>query len=140
MIEYRIRTFDGPIDGFVMEGQQIKVAIFTVWLILSGVFLVILTLPFLFAPDTITALAPTCAWKEKEGKACPLCGMTSAFISISQGRFSKARQANGFSLYLYALLASNEILMLLLILKKVKKFRGRLEASVPAGTMKHGGV
>jgi len=102
-----------------MDSGQIKLAVFFVWIVLSGVILFTMVAPFLLSADTINAMVPRCECKSKYNKECPLCGMTTSFIYISQGQFTQAGMANGFSLYLYALFVVNEIAIMLVLIKKI---------------------
>lgn len=104
-----------------MEQSQMKLAMFVVWIILSGIILCILITPLLFTADKIRKVTPECQWK-KYNKECPLCGMTTSFIYISQGEFSQAVKSNSFSPYLYFVFVLNEILMIFVLFqKKVKR-------------------
>ena len=104
-----------------MDSGQIKLAIFFVWIVLSGVILCTLVAPFLLSADTINDMVPRCEWKSKYNQECPLCGMTTGFIYISQGQFTQAGMANSFSLYLYSVFVVNEIAIMLVLIKKIKR-------------------
>jgi len=68
--------------------------------------------PFIFSEDTISHLTPKCKWKTKYNRQCPLCGMTKAFILISQGNINEALKSNNSSFGLYILFIFNEIAFL----------------------------
>jgi len=78
------------------------------WLIVSAVIVPVLAAPFLLPPKTVLSLAPKCQWKARYGRECVLCGMTTGFILISQGRLNDALRRNRASIPLYAALAWNE--------------------------------
>jgi hypothetical protein len=101
-----------------MDADRLKTAFFAVWLILSGVILVLLFVPFIFPPESIQAAAPVCEWKTKYDVACPFCGMTRSFLHISRGEFSRAHTAHGLSLYLYTFLILNELVAALVLIRR----------------------
>jgi hypothetical protein len=72
---------------------------------------VVLLLPFVLPQATLASWVPTCAW-QLEGKACPLCGMTTAFYWLSAGDLPSALAANRFSVGLYACLVTNLVVLL----------------------------
>lgn len=82
---------------------------FVVWIVLSLITLFILAAPFVLPENTIYSLLPVCQSKLLTGKECPLCGMTSAFLTISKGNFPEAYLLNHGSLILYFLLAANQL-------------------------------
>ena len=101
-----------------MPITQLRTALFIVWIVLSTTILVVLITPFVISPETIYAIAPQCEWKARYGKECPLCGMTASFIYISKGEFTRARQSNGFSLFLYMAFAANTLTTMLTLGRK----------------------
>lgn len=102
-----------------MAGSDVKVSFLIVWVIISIIILVILVTPFVLPADTISVLVPDCEWKAKYNKECILCGMTTSFILISQGKFTQAIQSNGLSVWLYSILLLNEIFAGFFILTKL---------------------
>jgi hypothetical protein len=84
-----------------MNWTEVRQALLTAWLILSGAAAVALAAPFALAAESILALAPTCIWKATYGVECPSCGMTRAFILISQGSFAEAQTLNQLAVPLY---------------------------------------
>jgi hypothetical protein len=109
-----------------MEYKQVKVALFVVWIVLSGIILTILIVSFLLPAASVNAIVPKCEWKIKFNKPCPLCGMTTSFLAISRGRFKEADAANGLGIYLFSLFVSNEIVLTALLLFK-KAVKNRLQ-------------
>jgi len=108
------------------NAREIKLALSIVWLLISTAILMVLCTPFFFSEDSLVSLLPKCEWKEKYNKECPLCGMTTSFILISQGKFSEALSANNFSLYLYCIFVLNEITILIFLTdKKMFELRRR---------------
>jgi hypothetical protein len=105
-----------------MENKQIKLALSVVWIVLSGIILIILIVTFILPADSIDAIVPKCESKIKFNKPCPLCGMTTGFLDISRGQFKEASMANGFGIYLFSIFVSNEIVMVaVFLLKKGRK-------------------
>lgn len=99
-----------------MINDEIKVSFLTVWLVIGLVIFTILVTPFIFPTQSIKNLVPVCKWKLKYNKPCPLCGMTTAFINISDGNFSAAQKLNRFSGGLYSAFLINEIITLAFLL------------------------
>lgn len=91
-----------------MFAEQVRRALLITWLILSAAIFPILAAPFALPPRTIFSLAPRCEWKARYGRECVLCGMTTGFILISEGRLSDAVGRNRASIPLYAALVWNE--------------------------------
>ena len=90
-----------------METGQLKAALRVVWIIVSLLAVIPLSLPYALSPATIFALAESLA--VPHDKPCLLCGMTGSFILIAHGQFAQALAANRLSLPLYALLAVSAI-------------------------------
>jgi hypothetical protein len=106
-----------------VEYKPLKLAIFVVWIILSGIIFFILTAPFVFSENLIDKIVPQCEWKVKYNKGCSLCGMTRGFIYFSQGNFTRASELNRFSPYLYLLFVANDAaLTFVLFLKFGEKY------------------
>jgi len=89
-----------------------------VWITLSLAFLMILAAPFLLGRERLAALVPACERKARFGTECALCGMTTSFLEISQGKFGAARRANRAGIPLYLTFVSNEILALVWVRRK----------------------
>jgi len=104
-----------------MNIREIKLALSIVWLVVSLIILMILITPFIFSNKTIVALSPKCEWKVKYNKDCPLCGMTTSFILISQGKFSQAFMANKFSICLYFIFVLNEVVIFFFLANKIMR-------------------
>ena len=102
-----------------MLKEQLQFSLFVVWIIISAVVLVTLVIPFVLSSDTVHTIMPKCESKQKYGKECPLCGMTTSFIYISKGRFQQAHLSNSFSCYLYSLFVINEFVMICVLSNKI---------------------
>jgi len=95
-----------------MFAEQLRRALLIAWLIVSAAIVPLLAAPFVLPPGTIQSLAPRCAWKTRYGRECVLCGMTTSFILISEGRLNEAASRNRGSIPLYAALIWNECMAL----------------------------
>ena len=91
-----------------MFAEQLRKALLIAWLIVSAAIVPVLAAPFVVPPGTILSLAPRCASKTRYGRECVLCGMTTGFILISEGRWNDAVGRNRASILLYAALFWNE--------------------------------
>lgn len=91
-----------------MFAQQLRTALLIAWLIVSAAIVPVLAAPFVLPPAIIFLLTPRCEWKARYGRECVLCGMTTSFILISEGRLNDAVGRNRGSIPLYAALFWNE--------------------------------
>jgi hypothetical protein len=98
-----------------MNTKQLKFSIITSWLVLSAGVFFILVIPHIVPNDTILDLLPTCEWKAKYNKECALCGMTTAFLRISDGEYKEAYEANKGSIILYGAFLLNQFFALLFL-------------------------
>lgn len=95
-----------------MNSLEIKKAFIIVWFIISFVIFLMLLFPFILPNNTILSIVPTCEWKIKYHKDCSLCGMTTAFILLSEGHIKAALTYNKGCLFLYMLFIINEAVIL----------------------------
>jgi hypothetical protein len=114
-----------------MNWTEVRQALMTAWLILCGAAAVALAAPFAMAAETILAVAPTCIWKATYGVECPSCGMTRAFILISQGSFAEAQALNQFAVPLYGVCVWNVALAAFYLVRRYGL--GPLRAGVTRG-------
>ena len=84
-----------------------KVALY-VWLIFSAATLPALALPFVPGAEGVTSALPRCEAKVN-GSSCFLCGMTTAFYRIGEGRFSEAQTLNAGAVPLFIFFTLNAI-------------------------------
>lgn len=96
-----------------MPAAEFKTALRIVWFAISIVVLATLLAPWILTPQQIAAATPKCEWKARYGKECFLCGMTTAFIEIKEGRFHDAQRSNRGSLPLYTSFVMNELVLVL---------------------------
>lgn len=80
---------------------ELKVAVFIVWIIISIITTTIILFPFFADKKTVLENTPTCISKSQFNVDCSLCGITRAFIEISNGNFRNAFNLNNGSLFVY---------------------------------------
>jgi hypothetical protein len=88
--------------------RDLKTALITSWLIVSVFILLILIMPYLLPEDVL--LSASSAFQLAHKEKCPLCGMTRAFICIAHGEFNRAITLNAWSIALYAIFLTNQVL------------------------------
>jgi hypothetical protein len=81
-----------------MFAEQLRKALLIAWLIVSAAIV----------PVLAASLAPRCESKARYGRECVLCGMTTNFILISEGRMNDAVGRNRASIPLWAAMFWNE--------------------------------
>jgi len=93
------------------------------WLTLSVAVLFILITPFILSPESIRRITPACEWKVKYHRECALCGMTTSFILISNGRFAQAYLRNKGSIPLFAVFIGNQFFAFFFVQRRLKEPR-----------------
>jgi hypothetical protein len=83
-----------------------------------GVFLV-----FLFCLPDASILRASSLISSSHARACPLCGMTHAFLSIAHGDFRGAQQLNQGSLFLFSVMSTGLLLFLFGVLSPAWRYR-----------------
>jgi hypothetical protein len=91
-----------------LDSNRLEIGFHLIFLILS---LVVLGFSFglkaddqrgIMVPGTTRAMPPMCTSRVLYGIECPGCGLTRAFIAISNGRFGRAWELNRASFFVYA--------------------------------------
>ena len=72
-----------------------------VWIAVSFASLGVLLASFFLPAPVLHSMMPECPQKLAVGKPCPLCGMTHAFILLSEGDMASALENNPYSPALY---------------------------------------
>jgi hypothetical protein len=108
-----------------MFADQMRAGLLAVWLIISSVILPVLVAPFVLPPRTVFSLAPQCEWRAKHGRECVLCGMTTSFVLISEGRLDAALHKNRGSVPLFAAMVLNDCVAILYVLGRIRRAWGR---------------
>lgn len=89
--------------------SAVRHAVFLAWLAASALLAPVLLAPWLLPDTMVLAVAAKCRSEHRDGRPCPLCGMTRAFLSIARGDLAEAQRANPASVPLYLGLAANEL-------------------------------
>lgn len=84
-------------------------------------------LPVAVPHERILPLVPECATRARGEPPCPLCGMTTAYLDISRGRWGAAGAENGGAVPLYLF----SIINLFLFPPLAWYARGRKEVCAP---------
>src|SRR5665647_1154993 len=92
--------------------KEQKVAILIVWTVISVTISIVIIFPFLADSQTVLESAPTCISKSQFNVECSLCGMTRAFIEISNGNIGNAYDLNRGSLFVYSSFLLNSIIFI----------------------------
>ena len=88
------------------------------WIFYSTIFFSVLVIQFFLPAEKILTLLPPCEWQVKYGKPCFFCGMTRAFIEISNGNIGTAYEYNHGSILLFLILLINDIFFIAFLLRK----------------------
>lgn len=96
--------------------SQFKLALMIIWLFWGLLFFFILVSPIIFTADKIHIISSYL--KIEHHKKCPLCGMTTAFIAISNGKPRQANLSNPYSLIIWFFLISNNLFLFIYLIKK----------------------
>ena len=99
--------------------KEIRAAFKIVWIIYSAIALLVIAIT-VFSAGTLHEISPVCLSKSLNGEECFMCGMTRAFVEISEGNIINAYILNKLSIFLFSVMSLNSILF---ILFTVKKFR-----------------
>lgn len=93
--------------------KEIKTALKTTWVIISLFTTLIILIPFIVDRNNILKITPVCISVSKFNVECALCGMTRAFIEISDGNIKKAYFFNNGSIILYLIFLTNSLIFIL---------------------------
>ena len=89
-----------------------------VWFIISYLLFLLFIVLYSFDGQFILHYTPTCYSVKYYNLPCMLCGMSRAFIKISEFKFSEAYSLNKGSLYLFFTFFINLVLVFSLHIKK----------------------
>lgn len=90
-----------------------KLPILIVWIIVSLIILIVILISFFIDRQIILKIIPTCISKRQFNTECSFCGMSRAFIEISNGKLKNAYNLNKGSIYLYSVLLLNSIIFIM---------------------------
>lgn len=89
--------------------RQYRLALTIAWFGVSLVALLCLVVPVVVPQSWILNNAPIC-WKQATiGEACSFCGMTRAFVLISDGRWGQAADLNRLAILLWMSFLTNSL-------------------------------
>lgn len=91
--------------------KDLRDAIKIVWILYSALILIVILIT-IFSPETLYKISPVCYSVSLYGDECFMCGMTRAFVEISDGNFQNAGTLNSLSIYVFGLMAFNSILFI----------------------------
>lgn len=97
--------------------KEIRAAFKIVWIIYSAIALLVIAIT-VFSAGTLHEISPVCLSKSLNGEECFMCGMTRAFIEISEGNIINAYILNKLSIFLFSVMSLNSILFILYTVKK----------------------
>ena len=97
--------------------KEIRAAFKIVWIIYSAIALLVIAIT-VFSAGTLHEISPVCLSKSLNGEECFMCGMTRAFVEISEGNIINAYILNKLSIFLFSVMSLNSILFILYIVKK----------------------
>ncbi len=98
--------------------SDFRKALRSLWAILSLATAIVLVASFVLTPAQAARVTPQCVWRAKFHRDCACCGMTRAFLLISQGRFQEARAANRGSLPVYGGFLLNDFVFALVLWRR----------------------
>lgn len=97
--------------------KEIRAAFKIVWIIYSAIALLVIAIT-VFSAGTLHEISPVCLSKSLNGEECFMCGMTRAFVEISEGNIINAYILNKLSIFLFSVMSLNSILFILYTVKK----------------------
>lgn len=103
-----------------MKTKDIISSILIAWGTISILIITVLVIPFFINIDFISQEIPICPSK-LNNESCLLCGMTRAFVEISNGNFSVAHTLNSLSIPLYSLCIINSSIFVFILIQKLYK-------------------
>jgi hypothetical protein len=105
-----------------MMAQEMKVAITSVWLIISAILMIMFITLYLLPESALLAASGAFQLPHHDQKQCLLCGMTRAFIAISRGNLADAVTFNNWSVTLYGMFLVNELSTAIFLASRIRKF------------------
>ena len=99
--------------------NDFRKALLAVWLIVAGAGSIAVAAPLLTDASVLYTVFPMCEARARNS-SCSACGMTTAFVAISEGRWTDARRANAGAIPLYAGFSVNFAAALVYTIRKLK--------------------
>lgn len=78
-----------------------------VWMILTAASSTVVAFATFGDAAMLDGVVPLCEWKQRYGRECPFCGMTTAFFLIGDGQFRAATRTHLASVPLFAFFCVN---------------------------------
>ncbi len=103
----------------VILPQEIRMAVTSVWVIVSAILLSALLASCLLPDRVLISLSTACQLQHNQ-QPCALCGMTRAFMAISQGRLDQATTFNRWSVALYGSFLVNGLLAAIFLVGRIR--------------------
>lgn len=91
-----VRSLNG-----LMPSETKRIALYSVWAVLSIVSVFLALSPFLVPHAELLSLAGWFKAAHPVSQVCPLCGMSRAYILLSEGRLEEASTYNALAPWLY---------------------------------------
>ncbi len=89
--------------------NDFKIAIISVWLILSAIMLAGLVALYALPVSALLSVSSTLQGSHSQLAPCALCGMTRAFVSIAHWNFEQATRLHPWSIALYMSILVNVV-------------------------------
>ena len=99
--------FKKTIKTVIKALEFAKSELIIIWGIISIITITTVIVPFFLNKKTILEATPVCISKSQLNIDCSFCGMSRAFIEISNGNYKNAYKLNKGSLYLYITFSLN---------------------------------
>jgi hypothetical protein len=104
---------------------DVKPALTSTWLIVSGVMAAAAAAPFVLPAEVLYGLASECP-AGLRGSPCLLCGMTTAWVHIAQGDLASAQHSNAGSIPLWTVAVLNFVVAVAYSIMMLRRRRHRL--------------
>ncbi|NLB48517.1 MAG: DUF2752 domain-containing protein [Erysipelotrichia bacterium] len=99
--------------------KEQREAVYIVWTVITIVSFAVIIFPFFTNNETVLKNSPTCISIGKYNRECCLCGMTRAFIEISNGNFRNAISLNKGSIPLFFIITINAIVYIINLINRM---------------------
>ena len=102
--------------------QQVRTALISVWLVVSAVTLVVVSASCVLPEGGLESVAAACQLPPGDRERCLLCGMTRAFVAISDGDLDRANAFNRGSVGLYGIFVGNGVLAVAFVSRRARRW------------------
>jgi len=126
LVAIAIRTIKKGDLVYGMSGmpsmRDTRVSFIVAWFALSVGGMSLLLAPFIVPHSILLKVSSTCESRHGDIARCPLCGMTTAFLLLSEGDLEGAQRSNHWSIFLFSGLLINSITALIFASRQVVRF------------------